>query len=1345
MSLSPIETALIGATVKKPSIVIPSSPDLQISASPHPFRMERVHVSVMAGLTVAEIIEKVQPDARLRTGAIVMIGGKTVPQGFWHSVRPKHGHLIEVMITLGRGGGGGKSPLRTLLSIAVLAAGAAFGPALGTALVGSGGLSIGGLVISASSIGSGLIGIVGNLLVGQLAPPPKPKMGQLSGTAPTYASSQYFSIESARNRERPWEKIPKVFGRHRLWGDKGAKEYTEIEGDDQYLRGIVVWGYGPLALSDFRLGETAIEEFEGVEIEHRHGYEDDAPLTLFTNDVHEEALAVQLAYSDGWQVRTTEPDIDEISIDISCPQGLVAFDDQGHRLSQTLEFDVQYAPTGTDEWSASGGGKTVEGASFSLPVYNYGRYARVIVNKYSGEISLLDGVLQMAMETVYPPSTPPWAVSLCTMWIQPAWLSGERIIDFTDTRTPGTPSRDHPDEFKVTLEGDDTLTVVGGTLYFGGLTMTEARPSEIRRSLRFPVPRGQYDVRVRRLSSDTNSDKIFDKSYWTRIRSIRNESPIRYQRPLAMTAYRIKATGQLNNVVDVLNCIGHSVVKVWNGDDWSTSAPSSNPGALLRDLLQGNGMSAPVADEEINLESYEACYEDCEENGFTYNSVIDYKTSISEMQDDIASAARAFVHRPDGRYTVKMERVQTLAAQHFTPKNTWSFEGKIKYPKLPHGLRVRFSNENMGWRSDMRTVFVDGYDQNNATKYEDIDLPGITDTDLVWRHGRYHLAVGYNRREIYTFWADFESLNCTRGDMCYLAHDVPEFGIAQGLIRSVLLNDGGTHAIGIDIDETVHMAGDKNYVVRIRLGSNESLLAAVENDDDAAGSRSLLFEEPIPVEDAPAVGNLYMFGVSESECLEVVISHVERGPDLTARIVCLPAAQIIHEADQGDIPDWTSSLPQAISPAIPILRHARSDGSVLIRDTDGSLTNRILVTFERPSELFSGIRSLQARFREAGSASVWVYATADVDQREINLVPVEGGITYEYQCRYLSTDNRNNPWSVLQTHTVIGKEAPPAGVLSFSGQQNGPVVLFRWGKVPDLDIRGYDIRYISAGSGLTGDDLWRNMTPLKLSEGGDELTSAGMPPGVWKVGIKAVDTSGNESLDARFITIDVINPYDIIFEQTFTRRWIGEKIDCIVHDVSGHLVSDDGMLASGDNFDVFDQYRLDAPESFTYRPPSVDIGFNYDQVRVWCNFETHIAPGQSGYVSTSLQIATSRDDDPLGAYQSWTIGTVDARRVGFSLQVDMSGTQGSLVSMSPIVDVEERTERGEIESDADNWVRIDYSRPFVLRPFLEITVDSDTPAFVKRQNESGEGFDVSVYDGTGNRISRPTYYTASGA
>ena len=115
----------------------------------------------------------------------------------------------------------------------------------------------------------------------------------------------------------------------------------------------------------------------------------------------------------------------------------------------------------------------------------------------------------------------------------------------------------------------------------------------------------QYQVRVRRFTPDSTSDRVFDDVYWTVLRSVRAGDPITFDKPLALTAIRIRATDQLSGIVDRLNATVASPVLDWDGSNW-VEAETSNPASLLRHVLQGPARANPTPDSRLDLPSLEA-------------------------------------------------------------------------------------------------------------------------------------------------------------------------------------------------------------------------------------------------------------------------------------------------------------------------------------------------------------------------------------------------------------------------------------------------------------------------------------------------------------------------------------------------------------------------------------------------------------------------------------------------------------------------------------------------------------------------------------------------------------------
>ncbi len=231
--------------------------------SPHPLEPARdreiVHSVFYPGETLAQYLERVGLLRRLGQRPVVLtIDGRRVPRELWPHCRPRPGTLINLYaVVRGGGGGGKKNPIATVLQIALMVAVPELG--LGDKLAGAFGL--GGETffgIAAGKIFGGAISVIGGLVVNALFPPPKPNLSQAQGRAPGATESPTYSLAGGSNRMRPFEPLIKICGRHRVFPDKGARDFTEFEGDDQYLYLVFDFGYNDLVLSDYRIGSTPI-------------------------------------------------------------------------------------------------------------------------------------------------------------------------------------------------------------------------------------------------------------------------------------------------------------------------------------------------------------------------------------------------------------------------------------------------------------------------------------------------------------------------------------------------------------------------------------------------------------------------------------------------------------------------------------------------------------------------------------------------------------------------------------------------------------------------------------------------------------------------------------------------------------------------------------------------------------------------------------------------------------------------------------------------------------------------------------------------------------------------------
>lgn len=904
----------------------------------------------------------------LRRAAHIYIGDNYIPRKHWARVKPKPGALVSVRAIVAPQGGGaqGKDIMRSVLLIAVMAAAIAFGPALGAAFGLAGAFG--------ASVGQAVIGIGGMLLVNALIPP---------RTAPSQAAeSPTRFIENARNTADPFGPVPDLYGRIKFPPRLAAKPYTEIIGDDQYLRMLFTWGVGPINLADttLKIGDTLLSEFSDYEIEHRYGYDTDLPTTLYPSRVNQENFQITLTEADGYTVRTSSPDADEIGIDIVFGSGLIRVRDDGTRENRSVAIRVEYSPTGLNSWSSI----PLAGSTATFPL---------------------------------------------------SWRN-----------------------------------VSGGA--FNQITFTQKRTNAIRHGFTFKTPsRGQYDIRIRRLTLDTTNEAIRDVINWSAIRTFNNDSPIQTPYPIALTALRIKATDQLNGVIDELTGVPERVCLDWDIDTQSwIMRPTRNPASLFRYALQSRALQRPYADSSIDLVKLSEWHEYCADMGFTFNQVRDFKTSLDDLLADIAVAGRASPTIVDGKRSVIVDQPKPVV-QHVTPRNSRAFEANKAFLSPPHAIRVTFSNEQKDYRTDELRVYLPGYDESNATLFETSEVPGQTDPIALTKHVRFNNAVAVHRPEQFTFIQDMERLVYGRGSRIKLTHDVPLIGLHSGRISAIEI-DEDDYVIGVTVDAPVIMEASVSYGMSVRTVSDQALTFQVVTDEGEQTVLTLM--SPILAANGPNVGDLFGFGILGSETDDALVTEVEPIDMFDARVTAVPYREIVYSIDAETIPAFDSRLTPVAGLPTVVVESVRSDETVLTVGAGESLSVHIAVKVQ-PLTNLDGTLQVQIRPSTTGEP----YMNAQVDSfigNEAMIGDVRTGEYVDVRLRWIAPGYIPGVWSTISNHRIVGKSSPPDALIGLTLSTYGGQAFFRWEQPRELDVAfGGEVRFR-----FSADDtpVWSNSTSI---------------------------------------------------------------------------------------------------------------------------------------------------------------------------------------------------------------------------------------------------------------------------
>jgi sulfur carrier protein ThiS len=898
-----------------------------ITLSPAPF-IKPKQIIVAPGASLNEIVTHILTDVGVpnicrENEVVVEVDGEYIAKAEWETMRPAENMQVNVYMPIRGGGGGGKTILRVIIGIALVALTVYTGGATSELLVGYG-MSLTAATIVGGLVG-GLVGFAGTMLLNAIAPIRPPKQSKT-------IDPPAYTISGARNQLSPYQPVPVVLGTHRFFPPLAAKPYTELVGQDEYIRVLLAW-VGPCKIEDIKIGETPIAEYPGFEtdggssIEVREGWSSDAPITLVPSVVNQTRVDVKLTSADGWVDRTMAAGYDELSIEIAFQNGLTRMNKAGKRKSVTVEYNVRYREHGTIDWIYLDAPITYSSASFALADLSRGAWSIYATN--GGAVEIHSGVSQRIGSTRLAEFG--WDGSVVSL------LSNLSVADKTGL---------------FTSEDGTDVSVTSGTLKhdISAFTVTANTSSLLRRSFSGQVDRTKsYDVGLLRVTPDTTDpNKVADEFYWTVFRGTKNDPPLNFPIPMAQIAVRIKASEGAQNQIDIINCVVSSYAPRYVTGSWETDviATTSNPAALFRGVLMHPANKSARSAFQIDDDGLGDWYDLCATEGYAFNRIYDSVSSVWDVLADVAFAGRAAPALPYGTWSADFDQTARTVKAHVTPRNSWGFRSEKQLIIHPHAFKVIFNNEDKEYLEDEVIVYDDGYDSSNATVIERLEFKGITNSDLAWKFGRYHIAQARLRPETYTVMMDFEHLTFRRNDLVMVSHDVPRWGDNWARVKSV--ETAGDDTLGVVLDDYVDMEVGQTYAARFRLSDSTSLVLSCENFE--IRSNVLTFTVAIPTVDGPQVDDLCMFNVADNTAVELICLNIRRQHDMVAEVSFVDHAPAIYDADTGVIPPFDSKITGRLLPLFletPTIREAR--GELYADDyISGKINQRIVLVGDLP-------------------------------------------------------------------------------------------------------------------------------------------------------------------------------------------------------------------------------------------------------------------------------------------------------------------------------------------------------------------------------------------------------------
>jgi hypothetical protein len=1219
--------------------------------------------------------------------------GRPVPPALWRRLIPRTGDQILIRAKM-EGGGGGNKILRTVAMIAVVVA-SIFAPYLAPAGWGAIGAT-GALTTTGALISAGVM-IAGTMLINAFLPMPLPTAAKL-GAGAKYESSPTYAIQGGRNRPRPWEPLLLVMGRHRVVPDLGATPWTNQAGDDQYLNQIFHFGLQGMELNlrDFRIGNTPIDSYEGVQLQ-RAG--PDGIVTMFSGNV-DTLQGFALSSNDGWVSRTTPPNVGTITVEMASRLFRVA--DDGTIDSRKVDFRIQYRDVNSTEWLELGyidatyathywsarllpGGKT----QVMMGSTNFGDHEE---GEFWGNVDPTTGQTYRGQWKWVPH---PFQLGQPWQGIAP-----DPVIQ------PGSP----------------------------GYRLWGNRQEPTRTQVSWDVTGGQYEVRVMKVTPDVNDTRESNETAVSQILAYQYDTTDYSEQ--VRVALRIKATGQLNGAVDELSAIASATCPIWNGAAW-VQGETSNPawwflwfarGRRSADGKRRYGLGLP--DTEIDVEGIKAWGAWCDSKNLTFNYVLDRKAPSAEVLNLIARAGRASITQQTGKLGVIWDAGDLPEVATFGPFNIRAGSFQVAY--LNEGsvdeIIINFVNADRNWTMDEVRVAVPGGASNNPLQ---LDLDGCTDVGMAGREANLIAASQVWHRRRVTFESDIEGYVATKGDVVRLTHDLTVWGYSGRMMPGS--NSGGPSSLPkIVLDNAVPSDGDGIVLLRDPAGNMK-----VASVTSAAGDVTELniftdltgFSMPgdAPFEDVNPLEWVWQFSPLAMPGRRFKITSVE------------PAGDGVKFTAIDDDPGYYASESNPYQYTPP---------------RDGTLLGGVIFSL-RFSEAIRSVQNdtidVQLDWSISTSSRVQInYSINGIAQQPITTearqatVQAKTGDVIVATLRPVNLLGTGQPFS--GSYTVQGLLAPLPAVTGLTSVFRDGLTTLVWDRVVDIRQPDYEVRLGTSWGNSRTVGITSNREILAVGNGTYFVAARFQTRGITFYGpADSIQITGAVLVRNVLITVQE--------DPTWNGTLAG---GAFIHDDELTLVGVGDILSSADVLGLEDVLWFGGVATggtYTTAPSNiVDLGYvapvrvDFEIDEYALNFaedflalpdvlsEVDVLNGSSRqHYQVRPQIQFALDDGVFGEWQDYIPGTINARY--FNIRLVLETDQPMIVPFvrhfSWTIDVPDLFQSGTGVTVPVGGLRVNFPKHFHMKPNLQVTtIDAvaGDRAVVLQDVDPEEGFNIQMFN-----------------
>ena len=337
---------------------------------------------------------------------------------------------------------------------------------------------------------------------------------------------------------------------------------------------------------------------------------------------------------------------------------------------------------------------------------------------------------------------------------------------------------------------DDDGEVAGEWITLASESVTAAENTPQRKSYRYTVDAGRYEVRLRRTNDKDTDARAGHEIRWGGLKTFLDGQPDFGS--VTLLVVRMRATDNLSQrSARLVNVVVTRKLPVWDPTTgWSEPQTTRSIAWAFADAARAK-YGAGLADRRIDLTALHALDQILEARGDRFDAVFDQGLTVWEALTRIARCGRALPFLQGGILRIARDAPRTLPVALFGPRNIVKGSFRVQYvmpgEDTADAVTVTYFSERT-WAPDEVVAALPDSASDGMDKPATVELFGCTGVEQAEREGLYMAAANRYRRRIVSFRTELEGLIPTYGDLIAVTHDLPRWG--QG--GEVVAADGRT-------------------------------------------------------------------------------------------------------------------------------------------------------------------------------------------------------------------------------------------------------------------------------------------------------------------------------------------------------------------------------------------------------------------------------------------------------------------------------------------------------------------------------------------------------------------------